>query len=95
MIKKYEVWEYDVWGNARDGFEVNDRSRINTVTINVKGKTFNKGTNQEFTTFEPTDLQLARALNIRNCAFDNTGDGVIYVENKGNNRPEGELIEIK
>ncbi len=22
-----ELWYYDVWGNARDGFEVNDRSR--------------------------------------------------------------------
>ena len=22
----WELWNYDVWGNAKDGFEVNDRS---------------------------------------------------------------------
>jgi len=95
MIKKYEVWSYDVWGNAKDGFEVNDRSKIDTITINVKGETFNQGTANEFTTFEPTDLQLARSLNVRNCSFENTGGGVIYIENKSNGRPEGELVEIK
>ena len=53
MVKTYEVWAYDVWGNAEDGFDVNDRSRIDTITISVKGETFNQGTANEFTTFEP------------------------------------------
>lgn len=24
----YDVWTLDVWGNAKDGFEVNDRSSL-------------------------------------------------------------------
>lgn len=95
MVKTYEVWGYDVWGNAKDGFDVNDRSRIDTIAINVKGETYNQGTANEFTTFEPSDLQLARALNVRGCEFENSGDGVIYVTKKSNGRPEGELVEIK
>lgn len=89
--KVYKLWVYDVWGNARDGFEVNDRSQCDTVTIKVKGETHNAGTPNEFTTFEPTDRQLALACG-RGLSFDNTGDGVIYIEKKSNGRPEGELV---
>jgi hypothetical protein len=89
--KVYRLWQYDVLGNARDGFDVNDRSEVGTVTINVKGETFNKGTPNEFTTWEPTDRQLALACG-KGLSFDNTGDGVIYIEKKSNGRPEGELV---
>lgn len=30
---RFRVWAYDVWGNAKDGFEVNDRSEIGTVDL--------------------------------------------------------------
>ena len=33
MPKTYEVWSYDVWGNAEDGYEVNDRCKIGTVEL--------------------------------------------------------------
>ena len=93
-VKRYQVWTYDVWGNARDGFEVNDRSKGGTVTINVKPETFNAGTANEFTTWEPTDNQLARACGARGCAFE-WSEGSYYIENKSNGRPEGmlELID--
>lgn len=29
---KVEVYTYDVWGNARDGYEVNDRYRFGTYS---------------------------------------------------------------
>lgn len=32
-MARYTVWSYDVWGNARDGFEVNDRCKVGTVEI--------------------------------------------------------------
>lgn len=30
---KYRVWSLDVWGNDRDGFEVNDRSEMGFVMV--------------------------------------------------------------
>jgi hypothetical protein len=33
MKSTYEVWTYDVWGNPRDGFWVNDRFRAGSVTL--------------------------------------------------------------
>ncbi len=30
---RWTVWSLDVWGNAREGFEVNDRQRAQTLMI--------------------------------------------------------------
>lgn len=27
-VSNWRVWEYDVWGNAEDGWEINDRSEL-------------------------------------------------------------------
>lgn len=89
-IKRYQLWVYDVWGNVRDGFEVNDRSRDGVYEIRVKGETFNAGTPNEFTTFEPTDYQMARALGARGCEYE-WSEGSYYITRKSNGRPEGEL----
>ena len=32
-MREWRVWSYDVWGNAREGFEVNDRFEIDKVYI--------------------------------------------------------------
>ncbi len=29
----FDVWTLDVWGNAADGFDVNDRCKVGTVEI--------------------------------------------------------------
>lgn len=29
----FDVWTLDVWGNAADGFDVNDRSKAGTIEI--------------------------------------------------------------
>ena len=33
MLETWDVFTLDVWGNERDGFEVNDRSRCGTITL--------------------------------------------------------------
>ena len=33
QLRRYRVWSLDVWGNARQGFEVNDRSERGTITV--------------------------------------------------------------
>ena len=32
-MREWRFWSYDVWGNAREGYEVNDRYEIDKVYI--------------------------------------------------------------
>lgn len=59
----YELWFYDVRGNAEDGFEVNDRYCVNRdFTIKSNPKTYNRGKSGQFTDFVPTDKQVLQSL---------------------------------
>lgn len=93
-IRRFRLWTYDVWGNARDGFDVNDRYSHGTVEIRCKRQTFNVGTPHEFHSWEPTDRQLSRAAGFTGVTWDGS-DGSFYAENSRNGRPIGELIESK
>ncbi len=62
-MKSYELWSYDVIGNAKDGYEVNDRSCFSRdCQINTTKAEYNKGTEQEFTENAPSDSQILSAL---------------------------------
>src|ERR1700685_2192710 len=59
----WEIASYDVWGNARDGYEVNNVFRQSEpVEIRCKVETFNAGTPQEFMGAYPSDSQIRMAL---------------------------------
>lgn len=93
-VRTFEVWTYDVWGNAKDGFEVNDRCCINRkVTIRCKAEVFNKSTDMEFVIYEPTDRQLSYASGFRRCQWD--GQYGVYEAETANGRPIGQLVEIE
>jgi len=89
----WEVWTYDVWGNAEDGYEVNDRScmdRNYPMTIEVTVN--NKGTDREFVSAYPTNAQIRKALNLTGIALDLDGDDMtIYVNRERDDYPIGEL----
>lgn len=90
------VWEirtYDVWGNARDGYEVNNSFVVNRdYPITLKVTTNNKGTAQEFLSAYPTDRQIRKALNLRSIQIDLAGDDLaIYANRASNGYPLGEL----
>ena len=87
----YKVWTYDVWGNANDGYDVNDRSSAGKVIIRCKRKVFNEGTAHEFTSYDPTNLQLSRAVGGRGLSWDGESDSTLYAEQKSDGRPECEL----
>lgn len=89
----YEVWAYDVWGNARDGFDVNDRSKCGTITVNARREVFNTGTPHEFTQYSPTPTQLARALGFVGCEYE-WSDGGYEIVQKSNGKPIGQLILV-
>ena len=90
--RTYRLWTYDVWGNARDGFDVNDRCSHGYVTIACKREGFNLGTQHEFYTWEPTDRQLSRAAGFNRVQWDGS-DGNYHAEATSNGRPIGELDE--
>ena len=90
------VWElrtYDVWGNSKDGYDVNDSFVVDrgypltlAVTIN------NHGTSQEFLSAYPTDRQIRKALDLRSIQLDLEGDDLtIYVNRESNGYPLGEV----
>ena len=88
----WELWEYDVWGNRIDGYDVNDRFCIDReYTINLKVQYANKNTPSEFVYATPSDYQIKKAFGCT-CKIDTTGDDmIIYVNRMSDSYPIGEM----
>lgn len=91
-LRRYSLWSYDVWGNAKDGFEVNDRSRCGTVVIRCRKKVHNEGTPQAFVAYDPTDRQLSRAVGVKGVEWDGVTDEGFYASARSNGKPICELV---
>lgn len=90
------TWEhrsYDVWGNARDGYEVNDSFSHGTVEIKLRREIFNVGTPMQFDGYFPTESQICKALGIGSkVKLDIDGDDIhITVFRARDCYPLGEL----
>jgi hypothetical protein len=91
----WEIRHYDVWGNAKDGYDVNDSfvvEREYPLTLEVK--TYNAGTSQEFKSAYPTDKQIRDAMDCRGrVQLDLEGDDLtIYATARRLGYPLGEMI---
>jgi hypothetical protein len=85
----YEVISLDVWGNARDGFEVNDMHRAGTVEVPY--------TAQYGTGAWPTDAAIVKGLkgagflkpriHTKSIVIDGEADGMLFLEEARNGRP--------
>lgn len=76
MRQEYDIISYDVWGNARDGFEVNAAyftGRI--VVIDPEG----------------SNMAINRALNVRGVIWEGEPDSTLYGKLKRNGMPALEL----
>jgi hypothetical protein len=91
LTRTYRIKTYDVWGNADDGYEVNDVRSHGAVTIRCKRATHNTGTAHEFVTYHPTPLQLARAANMYGAEWEYQEDGW-QATRKSDGYPMGELV---
>ena len=104
MAKKtiYTAWEarvYDTWGNAEDGYTVNDSFRLpsNHVTgkhiLKLEVTVNNEGTLQQFESAYPSDKQIREIFGIGSrVAIDTEGDDShIYVNRARDGYPLGEL----
>jgi hypothetical protein len=62
-IIKYDVWSLDILGNAKDGWDMNDRScHARAVEFPTTHEVYNRGTEAEFSTDHPTDQQILDTL---------------------------------
>ncbi len=84
-----------MWGNGRDGFNVNDVYSGGVVYIRCKREIHNKGTPHEFSSYHPTDLQLSRAVGGKNLSWDGESDFILYAERSSNGKPVCELRFIE
>jgi len=90
----WELWSYDVWGNARDGYEVNDRSCFDRACeITITSEICNPGTPMEFEHAYPSDKQIRVAFGIHsNTRLDVDGDDLtIYINRERDGYHIGEM----
>ena len=95
----WAVYTYDVWGNATDGYEVNDRYCVaSTHELDEHETIYNPGTPNEFSCWELTDADIIDALGLVNdpeLEIDVDGDDeVIYVNLSEDSYPLGELHRV-
>lgn len=92
---KPEVWvfqffTYDLWGNSRDGWQVNDVYPQGLVYLSAKPQKF--GDKWQLTL---TDLQINRALGCRGVEWGGEADYTLYGEVKHNGKPVAELRRVR
>ena len=75
----YEIVVYDVWGNAKDGFEVNAAYTTGEV-VDIPD--------------DASDYQINRLLGVRGCVWDGEPEYTLYATQKRNGKPAGELRRV-
>lgn len=90
---EWQYATYDVWGNARDGYDVNDvYRRSEPIVLMLAVRKYNEGTPQEFESASPTDRQIRRVFGIGKVQIDTDGDDLtVYVNRARDGYPIGEL----
>ncbi len=96
--RSFEIWSYDVWVDAEDGFYVNDRTCVHRdYKICCKAQTYNVGTPHQFTVYALTDRQIkrvAREVFGVTCALVIGGDEKnIYVSREKDGYPLFGMLE--
>lgn len=83
----WELRTYDVWGNARDGYEVNDSFSAGEVELKIPQTRHNIGTPYVFVSASPSNRQIKRAFGVR-CRIETEGDDLtIYVNRERDGYP--------
>lgn len=95
----WELRTYDVWGNAKDGYQVNDSFRSGEFELRIPVTRYNvgvtdpqTGASREFKAASPTDKQIKNVLGVR-CHIETDGDDLhIEVERRRDGFPLGSLV---
>jgi hypothetical protein len=89
----WQVWSYDVWGNKKEGYEVNDRFKDHEdYMILCQVQKYNEGTEREFEAAYPSDSQIRKALCIKpRVKIETEGDDINIYVSSSTGYPLGEL----
>lgn len=89
------VWElrtYDVWGDARDGYEVNNVFSAGEVELRIPQTRQSIGVeSQEFVSAYPSERQIKRAFGVHCRINTDRDDLTVYVERARDGFPIGEM----
>jgi len=88
------VWEkriYEVWGNSKDGYQVNDSFNDGEIVLRLKIEHANTFTPHPFDYAFPSDWQLKTIFGYTGMIDTEGDDTHIYVNTAKNNYPLGEL----
>lgn len=89
MITRWQVRTYDVWGNARDGWNVNDSYDAGETELELSVTTHNEGMGNQFQSATLSDEQISELFG---GEIETDGDDVtIYVNRSSDGYPLGEL----
>jgi hypothetical protein len=89
----WEIWTYDVWVNAEDGYEVNDRysrSRAHVLKLKIEGNN-RAGTPEYFESATPSDYALQQIFGFSGAIETDGDDLSIYVRRERDGYPLGEI----
>lgn len=78
------VWDlttYEVWGNAKDGYDVNNSFSSGSVELRIPRTRHNAGTEHEFISAHPTHRQIKKALGVT-CRIETDGDDMNVTINR-------------
>lgn len=91
--KKFQLYLYDVWGNSKDGFEVND---IHPAIISKAGTIFDCHNVYIDLPDNYTNYMINRAFGIRGIEWTNEDfcEPYLIIGTRKNGKPFGELREI-
>lgn len=88
----WELRTFDVWGNAKDGYEVNDAWFAGEIELVLDVQVNNPGTPFQFESAYPTDRQIREAFGCGRVRLSLEGDDThIYVNRDRDGYPIGEL----
>ena len=88
----WELRTYDVWGNAKDGYDVNDVYSAGEVELRIPITRYNVGTPSEFKHANPTNRQIKLAFGVT-CQIETEGDDMyIEITRKRDGYPIGEMV---
>lgn len=93
ILTTWSLRTYDVWGNAKDGYEVNNTFGAGKVDLWIPKTVYNVGTPQEFTGAFPSDKQIRECFGLgRSVKLDIDGDDLhIYINRERDGYPVGEM----
>ncbi len=92
ILTKWRKLTYDVCGNEKDGFDVNDVYSHGEIELELEVKQHNELTPQVFESASISDAQLRNIFNLGKKQINVDGDGLLYYVNLARNGyPVGEL----